>query len=141
MTKASGFNMLSLGILHETALRWVPPVARVQAYASKLIPTRLDHETGKPARVGTPDSVQVLTVQEDGSCGTYRLSGVFWHETGMGIALHGSEGTLIYDLTATRSAAPGAPSPRCNRCRSRSSCTGAGASSPTSSPRSAASAR
>ena len=99
MTKASGFNMLALGILYETALRWVPPVNRVLAYASKLIPTRLDHETGTPARVGTPDSVQVLTVQEDGSCGTYRLSGVVWHETGMGIALHGSEGTLIYDLS------------------------------------------
>ena len=99
MTKASGFNMLTLGILYETALRWIPPANRVLAYASKLIPTRLDPETGKPARVGTPDSVQVLTVQEDGSCGTYRLSGVVWHETGMGIALHGSEGTLIYDLS------------------------------------------
>jgi predicted dehydrogenase len=99
MAKYSGFNMLALGILYETALRWTPPARRVQAYASKLIPMRLDPETGKPARVGTPDSVQVLTVQEDGSCGTYRLSGVVWHDTGMGIALYGSEGTLIYDLT------------------------------------------
>ncbi len=99
MTKASGFNMLTLGILYETALRWVAPANRVLSYASKLIPTRLDPETGQPVRVGTPDSVQVLTMQEDGSCGTYRLSGLLWHETGMGIALHGSEGTLIYDLS------------------------------------------
>jgi predicted dehydrogenase len=99
MTKASGFNMLALGILYETALRWIPPANRVMAYASKLIPTRIDHKTGKTVPVGTPDSVQVLTTQDDGSCGTYRLSGLFWHETGMGISLHGSEGTLVYDLS------------------------------------------
>lgn len=99
MTKYSGFNMLTLGILHETALRWTPPVNRVLAYASKLIPKRLDPETGKVARVGTPDSVQILTTQQDGSCGSYRLSGVVLHGTGMKIALHGSDGTLVYDLT------------------------------------------
>ena len=99
MTKYSGFNMLTLGILYETVLRWVPQATRVLAYASKLIPTRLDPESGKPARVGSPDSVQVLTTHEDGSVGIYRLSGVVQHDTGMGVALYGSEGTLIYDLT------------------------------------------
>jgi predicted dehydrogenase len=99
MTKYSGFNMLTLGILYETALRWTPPVNRVFAYASKLIPKRVDPETAKMVRVGTPDSVQILTTQEDGSCGTYRVSGVLWHDTGQKIALYGSEGTLIYDLT------------------------------------------
>jgi predicted dehydrogenase len=98
MTKYSGFNMLTLGILYETALRWTKPANRVFAYASKLIPQRIDPETGKPARVGNPDSVQVLTTQEDGSCGVYRLSGLVYHDTGMGIALYGSEGTLVYDL-------------------------------------------
>jgi predicted dehydrogenase len=99
MTRYSGFNMLTLGILHETALRWTPPVTRVLAHASKRIPNRPDPETGQPTRVGTPDSVQVLTIQEDGSSGVYRLSGVVWHDTGLSIALYGSEGTLIYDLT------------------------------------------
>ena len=78
---------------------WTPPVNRVFAYASKVIPTRLDPETGKPVRVGTPDSLQVLTTQEDSSSGSYRLSGVIWHNTGLGIAFYGSDGTLIYDLT------------------------------------------
>lgn len=99
MTKYSGFNMLTLGILYETALRWAPPVNRVFAYASKHIQNRDDPETGKPARVGTPDSVQILTTQEDGSCGSYRLSGVVWHDKSMKIALYGSDGTLIYDLS------------------------------------------
>ena len=99
MTKYSGFNMLTLGILFETVSRWAPPVNRVVAYASKLIPTRTDPESGKSTRVGTPDSVQVLTTQEDGSVGVYRLSGVVHHGPGLGLALYGSEGTLAYDLT------------------------------------------
>jgi predicted dehydrogenase len=98
IAKLSGFNMLTLGILHEAALRWTRPVTRVMASASKLVPVRRDPETHKKARVGTADSVQVLTVQEDGSVGVYRLSGVVWHENSMGIALYGSHGTLIYDL-------------------------------------------
>ena len=98
MTRYSGFNMLSLGILYETVIRWVPPANRVLAYASKLIPQRLDPELGKVVRVGTPDSIQVLTTQEDGACGIYCLSAVCWHEKAMSVALYGSEGTLIYDL-------------------------------------------
>jgi predicted dehydrogenase len=99
MTKYSGFNMLTLGILYETVLRWAPEANRVLAYASKMIPDRLDAETKKRVRVGTPDSVQVLTTQEDGSIGVYRLSGVLYHAPGMGVTLYGSEGTLSYDLT------------------------------------------
>jgi predicted dehydrogenase len=99
MTRYSGFNMLTLGILYETVLRWVAPANRVLAYASKVIPHRFDAEQGKKVKVGTSDSVQVLTTQEDGSCGVYRLSGVVWHDNTMSVALYGSEGTLIYDLS------------------------------------------
>lgn len=98
MTKYSGFNMLNLGILHETVIRWTPPVTRVFAYASKLLPTRRDPETRKKTRVGTADSVQVLTTQEDGSVGVYRVSGVVWNENSMQITLYGAHGTLSYDL-------------------------------------------
>lgn len=99
MTKYSGFNMLSLGILHETALRWTKPPTSVFAHASKFIPRRVDPETGERAKVGTPDSVQVISHQEDGSIGVYRISGLIWHERGHRITLHGSGGTLRYDLT------------------------------------------
>jgi predicted dehydrogenase len=99
MTKYSGFNMLNLGILYETVLRFVSPAKRVFAYASKSISVRPDPETDRPVRVGTPDSVQVLTTQEDGSRGVYALSAAVWHNTGSRIALYGSEGTLVYDLT------------------------------------------
>ena len=99
-TKKSGFNnMLTLGILYETVLRWVAPATRVLAHASKLVSRRIDPETGKVGRVGTPDSVQALTTHEDGSRGIYRLSGVTWHGPGMSVALYGSEGSIVYDLS------------------------------------------
>ena len=100
MTKYSGFNMLTLGILYETVLRWVPQANRVIAYASKMIEKRPDPEKNmQPGVVGNPDSVQVLTTQEDGSVGVYRLSGVLHAGPGMSVSLYGSEGTIVYDLT------------------------------------------
>jgi predicted dehydrogenase len=98
MTKYSGFNMLTLGILHETALRWTPPVVKVLARASKLVPLRTNPETGQKERVGTPDSVHVLSTQKDGSVGVYHLSGVVLHDPTLRIALYGASGTLVYDL-------------------------------------------
>lgn len=98
MTRYSGFNILTLGILYETLLRWIAPANYVIAYASKLIGQRFDPELGKTARVGTPDSVQVITTNEDHSVGVYRLSAVTWHEKSLSVALHGSEGTLVYDF-------------------------------------------
>ena len=99
MTKYSGFNMLTLGILYETVSRWVAPANRVMAYSAKHVAKRFDPETNQPGRVGNPDSVQVLTTQEDGSVGTYRLSGAVYHGPGLGVALYGSEGTLVYDFS------------------------------------------
>jgi predicted dehydrogenase len=97
-TRYSGFNMLTLGIVYESVLRWVAPANRVLAYASKINRVRFDPEQEKNAKVGTPDSVQVLTSQSDGSCGVYRFSGVVWNDNSMGVAMYGDQGTLIYDL-------------------------------------------
>ncbi len=98
LTRYSGFNMLTLGILYESVMRWVPPAKRVLAYAKKVVAQRFDAEQEKSVRVGTPDSVHAITTHEDGSTGIFRLSGVVWHENTMGVALYGSEGTLVYDL-------------------------------------------
>lgn len=98
----SGFNMLNLGILHETLLRWTPPPVRVLAQVHAHIPARIDPESGVRRPVGTPDSVQVLAVLEGGARAVYHLSGVtpFGHSTT--ITLYGSEGVLRYDLDEER---------------------------------------
>jgi predicted dehydrogenase len=110
----SGINMLTLGILHETLLRWVPPPVRVLAQAHAFTPTRIDPESGVRRSVGTPDSVQVLTVLEDGSRASYHFSGVTPFGQGAGIDLYGTDGVLCYDIvndringaSRTRGAAP-----------------------------------
>jgi predicted dehydrogenase len=98
----SGFNMLTLGILHETLLRWVAPPISVLAQVHAFVPTRIDPASGVRRPTGTPDSVQVLTVMEDGSRGIYQLSGVTNYGQGMGVRLFGSKGYLHYDLTNDR---------------------------------------
>lgn len=98
----SGFNMLTLGILHETLMRWVPPPIRVLAQVHAFLPSRIDPQSGVRRPVGTPDSVQVLAVLENGARVTYHFSGVTPFGQGMGIHLYGTEGVLHYDLQTDR---------------------------------------
>lgn len=98
----SGFNMLTLGILHETLLRWLPAPVRVLAQAHAFIPTRIDPESGVRRTVGTPDSVHVLAALDNGVRVVYHCSGVTTHGQGMDIRLYGSAGVLHYDLLHER---------------------------------------
>jgi predicted dehydrogenase len=98
----SGYNMLTLGIVHETLLRWAPPPVRVLAQVHAFLPTRIDPESGVRRPVGTPDSVQVLAILEGGARATYQLSGVTPFGQEMAIWLYGSEGILGYDLLTDR---------------------------------------
>jgi predicted dehydrogenase len=98
-TALSGYNMLTLGILHETLLRWVPPPVRVLGQVHAFIGARVDPESGAQRAVGTPDSVQALTVLENGARVSYHLSGVYPFDMGASIRLMGTHGVLHYDLT------------------------------------------
>jgi predicted dehydrogenase len=98
----SGFNMLTLGILHETLLRWVPPPVRVMAQVHAHIPTRIDPASGVRRPVGTPDSVQVLAILEDGARAVYHFSAATPYGQASVISLYGNEGALLYDLAGDR---------------------------------------
>jgi predicted dehydrogenase len=98
----SGFNMLTLGIVQETLLRWGPPPVRVLAQVHAFLPTRIDPESGVRRPVGTPDSVQVLAILENGARAVYHFSGTTPYGQGSGISLYGTEGVLHYDLGADR---------------------------------------
>jgi predicted dehydrogenase len=98
----SGYNMLALGIVHETLLRWTPPPVRVLAQVHAFLPTRIDPESGVRRPVGTPDSVQVLAILENGARVVYRLSGATPFGQKSGIFLYGTEGALHYDLSTDR---------------------------------------
>jgi predicted dehydrogenase len=94
----SGINMLALGILHETLIRWVPDPLRVQAQMAIFTPHRRDPQSGATVSVGTPDSVHVLTHLPGAARGIYHLSGAVHFGPGFQIHLYGSEGTLKYLL-------------------------------------------
>jgi predicted dehydrogenase len=98
----SGLNMLTLGIVHETLLRWVPPPVEVFAQTHAFIPTRLDPEGGIRRPVGTPDSVQIIAQLENDARAVYHFSGVVPFGQAAGIHLYGTAGVLCYDLNADR---------------------------------------
>jgi predicted dehydrogenase len=98
----SGYNMLTLGIVHETVLRWAPPPVRVQAQVHAHVATRIDPESGVRRPVGTPDSVQVLAVLANGARATYHFSGATPLGQAMGVHFYGSQGVLTYDLLNDR---------------------------------------
>lgn len=99
VSAVNGLNMLSLGILHETLVRWVPDPLRVMAQVHAFTRQRPDPSTGVAVKVGTPDSVQVMTVFDGGARGLYQISGVTRFGPGNQIHLYGSEGTLKYELS------------------------------------------
>jgi predicted dehydrogenase len=70
----------------------------VTAQAHAFTRQRLDPASGMLVPVGTPDSVQVITVHEGGARGLYHVSGVTRLGPGSQIHLYGSEGTLKYEL-------------------------------------------
>jgi predicted dehydrogenase len=92
----SGLNMLAMGILHETLIRWVPDPVRVLAQTQTFTAQRPNAETGEPVSVGTPDTVHVLTELPGGARGIYHLSSVTHHAPPLQIRIFGSEGTLQY---------------------------------------------
>ncbi|MAV37154.1 MAG: oxidoreductase [Planctomycetaceae bacterium] len=90
----SGLNMLVMGIVHETLIRWVPDPLRVMAQTQIFTTQRTNEQTGQLEEVGTPDTVHVLTELPDGVRGIYHLSGVIHHGPALQIRLFGTEGTL-----------------------------------------------
>jgi predicted dehydrogenase len=99
----SGHNVLSLGILHETVLRWAPAPTRVRAQSATFEPSRpaADDSEIKSNRVPVtvPDSLQVTTELENGGRGLYHLSGICLFGPGHQIHLYGSEGTIKYEIS------------------------------------------
>ncbi len=94
----SGKNMLALGILHETLLRWMGDPVSVFAQTQLFTAERRDAERKDVYPVELPDSVVVTTRYAHDAHGLYHLSGAVHFGPGMQIHLYGSEGTLKYHL-------------------------------------------
>lgn len=90
----SGLNLLTLGILHETVMRWVPAPARLFAQTHVFEPDRWDPNSPQKLPVTVPDHAQVLTQTADGIRGLYHFSGVTLFGPEKQIHLYGSSGTM-----------------------------------------------
>lgn len=90
----SGKNILSLGILQETLLRWIPAPTSVFALSELFEPTRPIPEESRFAEVTVPDSVQILAELQGGARAIYHISGVILFGPGLQIHLYGSRGTI-----------------------------------------------
>jgi predicted dehydrogenase len=97
----SGYNVLALGILHETALRWTPAPVSVLARTQTFGQSRPSATGTGRVEVSVPDSVQVLTDLENGGRGLYHVSGVCHFGPGNQIHIYGSSGTLRYETSPT----------------------------------------
>lgn len=90
----SGYNVLALGILHETVSRLIPPTTRVFAQSATFEPIRPSEVGTAKLPVTVPESVQALTEIEGGARGIYHFSGSILHGPGKQIHLYGRKGTL-----------------------------------------------
>ena len=90
----SGLNVLTLGILHETVLRWVPQPTRLYAQTQTFEPVRPNPSGPGNLPVTVPDSVQILTQLSGGARGIYHFSGIGLHGPGKQIHFYGSSGTI-----------------------------------------------
>lgn len=90
----SGYNVLTLGIMHETALRWISQPNRVFAQTQIFEQTRPNNQGVGNRPVTVPDSVQILTQLPNGARGVYQFSGIDLHGPGKQIHLYGSVGTI-----------------------------------------------
>ena len=95
----SGHNMLMLGIMHESLMRWTPETTRVYAQTTTFEPQRPAANRPGLTDVTVPDSVQVLTQFEGGARGIYHFSGIDLYGPGNQIHLYGSLGTIKVDFT------------------------------------------
>ncbi|QDT91372.1 Gfo/Idh/MocA family protein [Gimesia algae] len=95
----SGNNVLTMGILHETLSRWVPPVERVFAQSSIFEPQRPSTKRPGNADVTIPDSLQIVTRLQGGANAMYHLSGSILFGPGLQIHLYGSHGTIKVHFT------------------------------------------
>ncbi|MCH9655165.1 MAG: Gfo/Idh/MocA family oxidoreductase [Planctomycetes bacterium] len=95
----SGNNVLTLGILHETLSRWVPPTESVFAQSSIFEPQRPSAHGQGNADVTIPESLQVVTRLLGGANAIYHLSGSILFGPGLQIHLYGDHGTIKVQFT------------------------------------------
>ncbi|MBN1490189.1 MAG: Gfo/Idh/MocA family oxidoreductase [Phycisphaerae bacterium] len=92
----SGLNVAALGIYVEVLNRWLAPATHVATMSRIWTQHRRHPDTGEPAAVEIPESVNILVDLADGALGVYEVNGVSAHAPGDALEIYGTEGTIVY---------------------------------------------
>lgn len=96
----SGQNVLTLGIYLEVLDRWFGPISRVTAVNRTWTRERKHPETGVSTPVEIPEAVNVIAEYPNGAVGVMMVNGVSSHGPSDHLAVHGTDGTLVYDFNS-----------------------------------------
>ncbi len=94
--RRSGNNIMSLGIVYESLMRWVGTARSLTAVGSVFIEERLNPETGRSVRIELPDHLDVVASLESGAQCHYQFSSVTGLAPEPSFWIHGSDGTIVY---------------------------------------------
>ncbi len=92
----SGYNVLNVGAIYESMMRWLGPGNRVMAMTRVHIPTRRD-EQGALRAATIPDHVEVLYELRNGAPVHMKFSETTGLSSGNDTWIFGSEGTIRID--------------------------------------------
>jgi predicted dehydrogenase len=107
----SGRNVMFLGIYNEIMQRWFGDAASVAASGSISVRERLDPATGKMAAIEIPDTYFVTARLAAGPMISYHLSTVAAGAPFSGVAVYGTEATLLWRPDDTAEVRPRSGTP------------------------------
>jgi len=96
--KYSGENVMFLGIIYESILRWTVPAIKVSATGNIFINKAIDPESGKQVPIEIPDYLSVQMELENGIHGSMLITETSPHASPPTIKIFGSEGCLKIDF-------------------------------------------
>lgn len=94
----SGNNIMELGIVYESLMRWIGVATHVLARGTVNVPARFDPEHQQEVEVRIPDHLDVVADFPEGGQGHLQFSAVTGLAPPPSIWLFGEEGTLRYDI-------------------------------------------
>ena len=92
----SGNNIMGVGIWYETVMRWVGPVASVQARLMTHRPQGTDPQMGESVPIEVPDHVEAVGQMACGGLFSMTAHSVAKADAGNRITLTGRDGVLVY---------------------------------------------
>ena len=96
--KYSGSNIMVLGIVYESLLRWFGPAKSVNAQAKFITKQALDPDSGREAEMEIPDFLRVQMEMKNGILGALSMSEYDLHADPPHIKIFGNDGVLHYEF-------------------------------------------